>query len=81
MEPMAKLAGILKVGNLSLDGSKIHADASKSKAVSYERLVELEKQLQNEAKQLFELGEQALLRCACHLSSKRAGCLIYNQKV
>lgn len=56
---LAKLAGILKVGNLSLDGSKIHADASKSKAVSYGRLVELEKQLQNEAKQLFELGEQA----------------------
>ena len=56
---MAKLAGILKVGNLSLDGSKIHADASKSKAVSYGRLVELEEQLQNEVKQLFELGEQA----------------------
>jgi|SRR5215207_2868422 len=56
---LAKLAGILKVGNLSLDGSKIHADASKSKAVSYGRLVELEKQIQNDVKQLFELGEQA----------------------
>ena len=56
---MAKLSGILKVGNLSLDGSKIHADASKSKAVSYGRLIELEKQLQDEVKQLFELGEQA----------------------
>jgi transposase len=56
---LAKLAGILKVGNLSLDGSKVHADASKSKAVSYGRLVELERQLQNEVKQLFELGEQA----------------------
>jgi transposase len=56
---LAKLAGILKIGNLSLDGSKIHADASKSKAVSYGRLIELEKQLQDEVKQLFELGEQA----------------------
>jgi hypothetical protein len=56
---LAKLAGILKVGNLSLDGSKIHADASKSKAVSYGRRVELEKQLQDEGKRLFELGEQA----------------------
>jgi len=55
---LAKLAGILKVGNISLDGSKIHADASKSKAVSYGRLGELEKQLQTEVKQLFELGEQ-----------------------
>jgi hypothetical protein len=56
---LAKLAGILKVGNISPDGSKIHADASKSKAVSYGRLGELEKQLQNEVQQLFELGEQA----------------------
>jgi hypothetical protein len=56
---LAKLAGILKVGNLSLDGGKIPADASKSKAVSYGRLVELEKQLHNEVKQLFESGEQA----------------------
>jgi hypothetical protein len=56
---LAKLAGILKIGNLSLDGSKIHADASKSKAVSYGRLIELEKQLKNEVKQLFELAEQA----------------------
>jgi len=56
---MAKLAGILKVGNISLDGSKIHADASKSKAVSYGRLIELEERLRNEVKQLFELGEQA----------------------
>ncbi len=37
---MAQLSGILKVGNLSLDGSKIHADASKSKALSYGRLKE-----------------------------------------
>lgn len=56
---MAQLAGILKVGNLSLDGSKIHADASKSKAVSHGRLIELEERLRKEVKQLFELGEQA----------------------
>jgi transposase len=38
--------GVLKVGriNVSFDGTKIHADASKSHAVSYDRLVELEKQ-------------------------------------
>ncbi len=47
------------MGNLSLDGSKIHADASKSKAVSYGRLVELEKQLRDEVQELFDLGEQA----------------------
>ncbi len=56
---LAKLAGVLKLGNLSLDGSKIHADASKSHAVSYQRLVELEIQLRTEVQELLTLGEQA----------------------
>lgn len=56
---LAKMAGVLKMGNLSLDGSKIHADASKSHAVSYKRLIELEEQLQAEVAELFELGERA----------------------
>jgi hypothetical protein len=42
-----------------LDGSKIHADASKSKAVSYGRLKELEITLREEVVRLFELGERA----------------------
>ena len=56
---LAQLSGVLKVGNLSLDGSKIHADASKSKAVSYGRLKELEATLREEVERLFELGERA----------------------
>jgi len=56
---LAKVAGILKMGNLSLDGSKIHADASKSHAVSYKRLIEIEAHLKAEVAELFELGEQA----------------------
>jgi len=56
---MAQLSGVLKVGNLSLDGSKIHADASKSKAVSYGRLKEMETALREEVRRLFELGERA----------------------
>lgn len=56
---LAKLAGALKLGNLSLDGSKIHADASKSHAVSYKRLVELETHLRQEVQALLTLGEQA----------------------
>jgi len=56
---LAKVARILKMGNLSLDGSKIHADASKSHAVSYKRLLEIETQLKVEVAELFELGEQA----------------------
>jgi len=56
---MAVLSGVLKLGNISLDGSKIHADASKSHAVSYKRLVELETQLKAEVQELFTVGEQA----------------------
>ena len=51
--------GLLKLGNISVDGSKVHADASKSQAVSYKRLVELEAQLRTEVNELFTLGEQA----------------------
>ena len=32
---IAQVMNILRLGNISLDGSKIHADASKSQAVSY----------------------------------------------
>jgi transposase len=56
---MAQLVGVLKLGRISLDGSKIHADASKSKAVSYQRLLEIEQRLQAEVEELFALGEGA----------------------
>ena len=56
---LAKTAGVLKVGNISLDGTKIHADASKSKAVSYKRLGELEAKLRQEVQELMTLGEAA----------------------
>jgi transposase len=56
---VAQAAGVLKLGNLSLDGSKIHADASKSHAVSYGRLVEMEVELKREVQELLSLGEQA----------------------
>ena len=51
--------GYLKLGNISLDGSKEHADASKSHAVSYGRLLKLEGQLQQEVEELLALGERA----------------------
>jgi transposase len=56
---LAKLAGKLKLGNISLDGSKIHADASKSQAVSYGRLTQLEAELRAEVGKLIEWGESA----------------------
>jgi len=56
---LAEEAGVLQLGNISLDGSKIHADASKSHAVSYKRLVEIESQLRQEVNELFTMGEAA----------------------
>ena len=56
---LAQVAGYLKLGNISMDGSKVHANTSKSKAVSYKRLLELEGRLRAEVDQLFRLAEQA----------------------
>ncbi|MFQ5436836.1 MAG: transposase [Anaerolineae bacterium] len=56
---IAQEMGQLQLGNVSLDGSKIHADASKSKAVSYKRLLAIEAYLQTEVNELFALAAAA----------------------
>ena len=55
---IAQVMNILRLGNISVDGSKIHADASKSQAVSYKRLLELDARLHREVDELFALAEQ-----------------------
>jgi transposase len=56
---IAQHRGYLELGNISLDGSKIHADASKSKAVSWGYLPKLEQRLQAEVAELLVLAEEA----------------------
>jgi transposase len=56
---LAQEMGLLQLGNISLDGTKIHADASKSKAVSHKRLLEIEGFLQAEVNDLLALAETA----------------------
>ncbi len=56
---LAQAMGVLKVGNISIDGTKSHADASKSKAVSSKRLQELETHLRAEGQALFALAAHA----------------------
>ena len=51
--------GYVKLGNISVDGSKVRADASKHQAVSYGRLLELEQCLRAEVEELLALGAQA----------------------
>jgi len=56
---VARELGLLQLGNISLDGSKVHADASKSHAVSHGRLLVLERRLHSEVEELMVLAEQA----------------------
>ena len=49
----------LKVGTISVDGSKIKANASKYRALSYERACELEQQLELEISELMRKAEEA----------------------
>ena len=47
------------MGTIRLDGTTIHADASKSRAISYKRLLELDSHLRTEVDTLFALPEHA----------------------
>jgi len=47
-------AGAMKVGRVAVDGTKVKANASKHKAMSYDRMKEKEKDLKAEVKQLLE---------------------------
>jgi transposase len=55
---LAQQAGVFQIGNISLDGTKVHADASKHKAVSWKRLLEVETHLRAEVEDLFALAER-----------------------
>jgi len=56
---IARTMGMLKLGNIALDGSKIKANASKHSALSYGHIKQLEAQLQGEVAKLMELAEAA----------------------
>ena len=56
---LARTAGFLKMGRVSLDGSKMNANASKHKALSWEYALRLEKQLKEEIGQLMAMAKAA----------------------
>ena len=49
---LCQRAGLVKLGHVALDGTKMQANASKHKAMSYERMEEAEKKLQQEVQVL-----------------------------
>jgi transposase len=54
---LCALAGLTRVGTIALDGTKIKANASRHKAMSYDRMKEEEKRLQEEIAQLLAEAE------------------------
>src|SRR5659263_47608 len=56
---MATEMKLLKLGTVCLDGTKIHADASRHSALSHGHIVKLEEHLKREVQELLALAEQA----------------------
>jgi transposase len=59
---VARAMGMLKLGTVALDGTKVHANASRHSALSYGHAGKIEKQLKKEVQQLLRLAEQADVR-------------------
>jgi len=56
---LAREMGLLKLGTVALDGTKIHANASRHSAVSYEHATKIEAQLKAEVAELLACAEAA----------------------
>jgi transposase len=56
---LARTMGMLKLGTVALDGTKVHANASRHSALSYGHAKKIEKQLKKEVQQLLRLAEAA----------------------
>jgi transposase len=56
---MCRKAGLVKLGRVAIDGTKVKANASKHKAMSYGRMVEKERALKQQIAELLERAEAA----------------------
>ena len=56
---LAREMGVLKLGTVALDGTKIHANASRHSALSYEHAGKIEAQLRAEVAELMAKAEAA----------------------
>lgn len=56
---LARELGVLKVGTISIDGTKIDANASKAKNVRYDRAGELEERLEKDIQELLAKADEA----------------------
>jgi transposase len=56
---LAGQMGVLKLGTVALDGTKLHANASRHSALSYAHAQKIEAQLRREVRELLTLADQA----------------------
>jgi transposase len=55
---LCQKAGLVKLGHIAIDGTKVGANASKHKAMSYDRMAEAEKKLEEQIGQLLAQAER-----------------------
>lgn len=55
---IAKNSGLIKLGRVGIDGTKVKANASRHKAMSYDRMKQEEKRLQSEIEELLKQAER-----------------------
>ena len=55
---LCQQAGLVKLGHIAIDGTKVKANASKHKAMSYKRMQEKEKKLEEEIAELLRRAEE-----------------------
>jgi transposase len=55
---LCQKAGLVKLGHVALDGTKVKANASKHKAMSYERMVKKEEDLRQEIEDLLKRAQE-----------------------
>jgi len=56
---LCQAAGMVKLGHVSLDGTKVKANASKHKAMSYERMQKDEQRLREKVAELLKVAAEA----------------------
>ena len=63
---LAQAMGFLKLGHVSLDGTKVKANASKHSALSWGHIQKLEARLREEVEELMRLAQRAAVTASPH---------------
>jgi transposase len=70
---LCEKAGLVKLGHVAIDGTKVKANASKHKAMSYERMEETERRLREEVQRLLEEAERVDAQEDAHFGKGKRG--------